>query len=117
MPVRWGVEHEKDALSDYLVLQSAITNIRVEDSGLTLYPSMAFLGATSDGWVYDESMPEGNSKGVLEIKCPYSINNEVITSREVNAIDISQIFKLHVTYINALLSTPIYWLSFFRCMN
>ena len=75
--------HKKDALSDYLVLQSVITNIRVEESGLTLYPSDAFLGATGDGWVFDGSMPEGNTKGVLEIKYPYSINNEVITSREV----------------------------------
>lgn len=59
-------------------------HLRVEESGLTIYPSHAFLGATSDGWVYDESMPEGNQKVVLEIKCPYSISNDVITHREVH---------------------------------
>lgn len=84
VPVRWGVEHEQNALVDYLALQNAVTRLRVEESGLTIYPSHAFLGATSDGWVYDESMPEGNQKGVLEIKCPYSISNDVITHREVH---------------------------------
>lgn len=84
MPVRWGVEHEQNALVDYLALQNAVTSLRVEESGLTIYPSHAFLGATSDEWVYDESMPEGNQKGVLEIKCPYSISNDVITHREVH---------------------------------
>lgn len=69
---------------DYLALQNAVTSLRVEESGLTIYPSHAFLGATSDGWVYDESMPEGNQKGDLEIKCPYSISNDVITYREVH---------------------------------
>lgn len=84
VPVRWGVEHEQNALVDYLALQNAVTSLRVEESGLTIYPSHAFLGATSDGWVYDESVPEGNQKGVLEIKCPYSISNDVITHREVH---------------------------------
>nr|XP_034333490.1 uncharacterized protein LOC117680630 [Crassostrea gigas] len=86
VPVRWGVEHEQNALVDYLALQNAVTSLRVEESGLTIYPSHAFLGATSDGWVYDESMPEGNQKGVLEIKCPYSISNNVITHREVHEL-------------------------------
>lgn len=86
VPVRWGVEHEQNALVDYLALQNAVTSLRVEESGLTIYPSHAFLGATSDGWVYDESMPEGNQKGVLEIKCPYSICNDVITHREVHEL-------------------------------
>ncbi|XP_062610176.1 uncharacterized protein LOC134271957 [Saccostrea cucullata] len=85
-PVKWGVENEQNALKDYLALQNAITNLRVEGSGLTIYPSHAFLGATSDGWVYDESMPEGNERGVLEIKCPYSINSEVITDKEVHEL-------------------------------
>lgn len=84
VPVRWGVEHEQNALVDYLALQNAVTSLRLEESGLTINPSHAFLGATSDGWVYDESMPEGNQKGVLEIKCPYSISNDVITHREVH---------------------------------
>lgn len=84
VPVRWGVKHKQNALVDYLALQNAVTSLKVEESGLTIYPSHAFLGATSDGWVYDESMPEGNQKGVLEIKCPYSISNDVITHREVH---------------------------------
>uniref|UniRef100_A0A8W8KYC9 YqaJ viral recombinase domain-containing protein n=1 Tax=Magallana gigas TaxID=29159 RepID=A0A8W8KYC9_MAGGI len=86
VPVRWVVEHEQNALVDYLALQNAVSSLRVEESGLTIYQSHAFLGATSDGWVYDESVPEGNQKGVLEIKCPYSISNDVITHREVHKL-------------------------------
>lgn len=87
LPVRWGVEHEQNALMDFLALQNALTSFKVEESGLTIYPSHAFLAATSDGWVYDESISEGNQKGVLEIKCPYSICNDVITHKEVHFKD------------------------------
>ncbi|XP_061168089.1 uncharacterized protein LOC133176992 [Saccostrea echinata] len=84
--IQWGIDHEKEALQDYLCLQNCVTNLTVEPSGLTIYPSHAFLGASSDGWIYDKSMPVGNQKGVLEIKCPYSISNEVITDREVHEL-------------------------------
>lgn len=46
----------------------------VEASELTIYPTRAFLGTTSDGWpgwVNDKSMPVENQRGLLEFKCPY----------------------------------------------
>ena len=70
-------------MKDYPALQNRVSDVTVEASGLTIYPSHAFLGASSDGWVNDKSMSMGNQKGVLEIKCPYSISNEVIVEKEV----------------------------------
>lgn len=70
-------------MKDYLTLQNTVSDVTVEASGLTIYPSHAFLGASSDGWVNDKSMSMGNQRGVLEIKCPYSISNEVIVEKEV----------------------------------
>lgn len=61
LQVRWGVEHEQNALMDFLALQNALTSFKVEESGLTIYPSHAFLAATSDGWVHIRRKPEGSS--------------------------------------------------------
>lgn len=41
----------------------------------------SFLGASSDGRVFD-----GDSIGVLEIKCPYSIKGTQVTTMEVSEI-------------------------------
>ena len=51
-----------------------------------MYPTHAFLGASSDGWILDHSLPETVRKGCLEIKCPYSIKGTVITEREVEEL-------------------------------
>lgn len=66
-----GIYHEKDALKDYLTLQNEVSGVMVEASELTIYPTRAFLGTTSDGWVNDKSMPVENQRGLLEFKCPY----------------------------------------------
>jgi hypothetical protein len=84
--VKWGIDHERDALEDYLTLQGAVTDLKVSPSGITLYPSHAFLGASSDGWVIDQSMPKENQRGVLEIKCPYSMSGHNITEKEVHEL-------------------------------
>jgi hypothetical protein len=54
---------------------------RVEETGLTLYSSHSFLGASSDGKVFDN-----DSVGVLEIKCPFSVSGTNITKMEVDEI-------------------------------
>ncbi|KAK3101380.1 hypothetical protein FSP39_003115 [Pinctada imbricata] len=84
--VQWGIDHEKTALNDYLLIQSAISKISVEEAGLTLYPTHSFLGASSDGWISDPSLPHAVRKVCLEIKCPYSIKGTVITDREVEEL-------------------------------
>lgn len=84
--VQWGVQHEKDALEDYLLLQNSVTTITVAETGLTIYPSHPFLGASSDGKITDMSQPSENRTGVLEIKCPYSIKGRSICDMEVHDI-------------------------------
>lgn len=70
---------EAKARSDYVILKSAINrNFTVEDTGLTLCAEHSFLGAFSDGNVHD-----GESIGLLEIKCPYSIQGTCVTMKEV----------------------------------
>lgn len=96
-PVQWGVDKEEEALKDYLTLQNAVTDLTTEASGLTIYPTHAFLGASSDGWVHDKSMPEGNQTGVLEIKCPYSISGKIITDKEVHELAGQAGFCLEIT--------------------
>ncbi|XP_062593237.1 uncharacterized protein LOC134254719 isoform X2 [Saccostrea cucullata] len=80
--VKWGQEKEAQARSDYVNLKSAINdNFSVEDTGLTLCADHAFLGASSDGKVLD-----GDNIGLLEIKCPYSIQGTQVTRKEVGEI-------------------------------
>lgn len=73
---------EAKARSDYVILKSAInSNFTVEDTGITLCAEHSFLGASSDGKVHD-----GESIGLLEIKCPYSIQGTRVTMKEVGEI-------------------------------
>ena len=65
---------------------NAVTEIQVSPSGLTLYPSHAFLGASSDKWVIDCSMPKENQHRILEVKCPYSLSGRNITDEEVHEL-------------------------------
>lgn len=59
-------------------MKEVFTNISVEETGLTLYASHSFLGASSDGRVR-----EGDSMGIMEIKCPFSLDGTNITKMEV----------------------------------
>lgn len=80
--VLWGQEKEAKARSEYVNLKTALnSNFKVEDTGLTLCAQNSFLGASSDGRVFD-----GDSVGVLEIKCPYSIQGTQVTTMEVSEI-------------------------------
>nr|XP_022310871.1 uncharacterized protein LOC111116162 [Crassostrea virginica] len=80
--VQWGQDKEAQARSEYVNLKSVINNnFKVEDTGLTLCAEHSFLGASSDGKVLD-----GDSIGLLEIKCPYSIQGTQVTTKEVAEI-------------------------------
>ncbi|XP_048772103.2 uncharacterized protein LOC125678037 [Ostrea edulis] len=80
--VQWGQQNEAKARSEYVNLKTATNNnFKVEDTGLTLCTDNSFLGASSDGRVFD-----GDSIGVLEIKCPYSIKGTQVTTMEVSEI-------------------------------
>ena len=68
------MDHEEEALADYLMLQNSVSSVSVTPTGLTLFPSHPFLCASGDGKIEDMSEGPHNKHGVLEIKCPYSIN-------------------------------------------
>lgn len=79
--VQWGLDHETSAKADYLVIKKSLDETtQVFETGLTLYPTHSFLGATSDGRVVEN---EGSSEGLLEIKCPYSIKGQNISHYEI----------------------------------
>ena len=76
LPIQWGIENEDVARDQY----KKTFGLEVEETGLTLHNIYSFLGASSDGKVRDPSLlPIENQTGVLEIKCPYSINSKLIT--------------------------------------
>lgn len=56
-------------------------DVSVIESGLTLCQSHPFIGASSDGCVIED-----REEGVIEIKCPYSIDNHNITKMQINDI-------------------------------
>ena len=60
-------------------------DIAVQPSGLTLMPERAFLGATADGIVSNHRYHRG-SQGVLEIKCPYSIQKSSVNTKSPSDI-------------------------------
>ena len=82
LAVQWGIDHEMEAKEDYLQIRRAIQmETEVQACGLTLCSTHSFLGATSDGRVVDNE-----STGLLEIKCPFSISGQNITSLGISDI-------------------------------
>lgn len=67
---RWGSDHEVVARKCYTdVIGGQHENFHVSDVGLIINTSYPFLGSTPDGKV----MCDCHGKGMLEIKCPYSL--------------------------------------------
>lgn len=87
-PVQWGIDNKERARQDYIKLIRKVTDISSQPLSLIVLPSCPYIGASGDGKIHDKSIPEGCQEGVLEIKCPFSINGEVITSKEVHEIDL-----------------------------
>ena len=68
-PIKWGREHEKDAIADYC----RKTGRFVKPTGIWLFPS-GELGASPDGLVYLNADSQ-YSVGIIEVKCPFSVRN------------------------------------------
>lgn len=80
--VQWGIDKEERARADYITIKSFVNKkFSVEHTGLTLYSTHSFLGASSDGKVTEE-----DSVGLLEIKCPFSLNGINVSKMEVDDI-------------------------------
>lgn len=77
--VQWGVDNEDNARADYIQLNKmANDDFSVKPTGLTLCSTHSFLGASSDGKVTD-----GNDTGLMEIKCPFSVDGLNVCKMEV----------------------------------
>ncbi|CAG2188608.1 unnamed protein product [Mytilus edulis] len=81
--IQWGVDNEDRARAQYIELKQCMQydDFKVETAGLTLNNIYSFLGATSDGIVI-----EGDSVGLLEIKCPFSLKGVRVNTLEINTI-------------------------------
>ena len=78
-PIKWGRDNEAVACSKYLeYMTEHHHNVTVKQCGFFIHPQEPWLGASPDGVVIDHCCTP--SKGLLEIKCPYSIRE--ITPRE-----------------------------------
>jgi len=62
--IQWGVRNEEKARSDYIIKSG--NNVR--ETGLFISADEPNLAASPDGIIFD-----GETYGVLELKCPYSI--------------------------------------------
>ncbi|XP_057291455.1 uncharacterized protein LOC130614074 [Hydractinia symbiolongicarpus] len=71
--LRWGLDHEKHAVADFLKRSNHL-NAKIVDCGLKLVPERTYIGATPDGIFTCDCHKE---EKLIEIKCPYSYRNIV----------------------------------------
>lgn len=62
VPMRWGREHEREALT---ALEVEL-DVHIVEPGLVLHPKYGFVGSTPDGCTLDDG---GTT---IQVKCPYS---------------------------------------------
>ena len=80
--IEWGRTREAVAQQDYITaMKEQGHQVVVKDCGLSLLANRAYPGASSDGRVYDPAST--HQSGVLEIKCPYSIDGKLIIKERV----------------------------------
>ena len=79
--LKWGREKEAIARDSYVEYMRKLghKDLSVKSSGLTLLPSHSFLGASADGLILNHRH-HSDTSGVLEIKCPFSINKKSVTN-------------------------------------
>lgn len=71
--LRWGIDHESDALQAYKELEAIKhVNMTVTQTGLHIIPDVPYLAASPDALVECDCC----GKGVLEIKCPYTLRDK-----------------------------------------
>ena len=76
--MKWGKDNEEEARKMYIWEREAVgENMSVRETGLTLCPTMSYIGASADGSVTCHSV-DTCCCGALEIECPFSIGNELV---------------------------------------
>lgn len=78
LPTEWGKSNEKNAISEY---KKSTTN-DVVLCGLVVSPEHCFLAGSPDGLVGDLT--------VLEVKCPYSIRDQLISEENLGFLERKQ---------------------------
>ena len=72
--IQWGIENEERARSEYKAqAMNCHANLELRTTGLHVNPRFPHLGASPDGLVSCSCC----GKGLLEIKCPFSIRNGI----------------------------------------
>jgi len=74
--MKYGVDNEAGAVDLYTKFMRkhkglTADQFRVTHSGLLVSIEHPWIGVSVDGFVFDDSEPEGRKKGGAEIKCPY----------------------------------------------
>ena len=76
--MKWGKDNEDHARQMYIRDRADTGEIMsVQETGLTLCPSMPYLGALADGFITCHSV-DTCCCGVLEIRCPCSIQGNYV---------------------------------------
>lgn len=70
---QWGIDHEDQAVGIYrtFMQKQVHADFHVAHQGLYVSQKYFFLGGSPDGVVIDPSLPVGQQRGLLEIKCPF----------------------------------------------
>ena len=71
--LRWGIDHEKDAIADFMDYQISQSHESpaISKSGLVIKQDYPFLAASPDGLYICNC----HSKALLEVKCPYTLKD------------------------------------------
>ena len=73
--LKWGIDNEKVALEEYkLFVSNDHLDFGIEECGLKLCTSKAFLGASPDGLLTCKCH---NLRQLIEIKCPYTLRDSL----------------------------------------
>ena len=76
--MKWGRDNEEKTHKMYIQeRETAGEKMSVRETGLTLCPTMSYIGASVDGYVTCHSV-DTCCCGALKIKCPFSIDNESV---------------------------------------
>ena len=92
--LKYGRSMEPNAKIKYqeIMKDNGYADIKLQDCGLSVVPDKIFLGATPDGIVRGADAIDG----LLEIKCPFSICNEVPTADNLPYLNLSDNGEIHL---------------------
>ena len=74
--ILWGKLHESDVFNKY-ESEYFPENMKLDKTGIHIYPQKGFLAASPDGIVTNDS----KVASIIEIKCPYSARNYLFIKR------------------------------------